>query len=502
MVKLLFLGLDGATWDILDPLIDGGKLPTFEKLVEEGSRGPLRSTKPEVTYPAWRVLSSGKHPGKLGVYGWNRPDFQQRTFVFANSSDYRTRDVWDYAAQAGYRSAVVNQPGTFPPLEIDGILLSGPESQGEEVVHPPERTELVERYARQSHGITGAVDRGDLDRVCSIIENHVDLSVDLADEADILHHVVFLTDTVQHHLWDDEEALERVWTAVDEGLDRLLEETDPDVVIAASDHGFQPLDYIVSVNQILAEEGLASVEMPTGASMVGGLGLDRDTVLRWAGRLGIDEQSLSHLPSWVKDLVPDASGELSARREHAIQWDDTQALTGDGKGVHVTDPSIVEDVREALLSATGPDGEQLFDAVRERESVWGGPYLDRAPDLLVEGAEGIEPSGTLHPETVRPVEPGETWIAHHHPEGIVLAWGEGVRGGSVDGASIVDVMPTILAALGAAVPNDVDGEVLDVFEAPPEVERCDPLPVKDDRQAYSPEEQEAIEERLEDLGYL
>ena len=65
--KVFVLGLDGATFDVIKPLIEKGLLPTLKKLLEEGTHIPLTSSIPPVTVPAWKCYSTGKTPGKLGV---------------------------------------------------------------------------------------------------------------------------------------------------------------------------------------------------------------------------------------------------------------------------------------------------------------------------------------------------------------------------------------------------------------------------------------------------
>lgn len=501
MARLVFLGLDGATWDVIDPLIQDDRLPTLARLTEDGTRGTLASTDPPVTYPAWRVLSSGKNPGKLGVYGWNRPDFDDRRFVYASSSDYRTRDVWDYLNAAGLTTAVVNQPGTYPPFEVDGVFISGPESQGDDIVRPRTRRDLLDRYIPHSHGLANRVTQEDLPRVHEVIETNMHVATDLGSEVDVLHHVVFLTDTVQHHLWDQPEALAEVWETVDRALGQMLDTLDPETVVLASDHGFQALDLKVNVNTLLAEHGLASLSMPKGAGLLGGLGIDRGNVLKVARRLGITEQTLAKLPAFLKDRVPEKGGNLQTRRAAGVDWEATVALTGDGRGVHLADPSRLDEVREVLKSATDRDGKPLFERVQPAPEVWHGPFLDRAPDLLITPRDGVEPGGTIGPGVLHDPVPGEGWIAHHHPDGLLLAWGQGIDRGQLQGARLVDVMPTLLASVDAPIPTDIDGQVLDVFTTKPQIERRDPLAVGQ-AQELSEEEMAKVEDRLKGLGYL
>ena len=66
--KVLFIGLDGATFDVLDPLISQGLMPKLKHFIDQGVRGPLETTIPPITPTAWVSWMTGKNPGKHGVF--------------------------------------------------------------------------------------------------------------------------------------------------------------------------------------------------------------------------------------------------------------------------------------------------------------------------------------------------------------------------------------------------------------------------------------------------
>ena len=65
-MKVFVLGLDGATWDVLEPLIQDGLLPNLARLREQGSSGSLRSVFPPLSPVAWTGVMTGKNSGKHG----------------------------------------------------------------------------------------------------------------------------------------------------------------------------------------------------------------------------------------------------------------------------------------------------------------------------------------------------------------------------------------------------------------------------------------------------
>ena len=71
--RILVIGLDGGTWDLLMPLAKQGFLPILHELVVGGSYGELESTIPPITGSAWVSFATGKNPGKTGVYDFLFP---------------------------------------------------------------------------------------------------------------------------------------------------------------------------------------------------------------------------------------------------------------------------------------------------------------------------------------------------------------------------------------------------------------------------------------------
>ncbi len=72
-MKVVVVGLDGAIWDPLLPYINKGELPGYAQFWKKGMHGPLLSTIPYLTQPAWKSYSIGKNPGKTGVFHWSMP---------------------------------------------------------------------------------------------------------------------------------------------------------------------------------------------------------------------------------------------------------------------------------------------------------------------------------------------------------------------------------------------------------------------------------------------
>jgi len=97
-LRLLVIGLDGATFDIIKPLIAQGRQPALSRLVAEGASGPLRSTIPPVSAPAWSTFMTGLNPGKHGIFQWRAYDPTKYTCLDGHliiSSRLAGRTFWD-----------------------------------------------------------------------------------------------------------------------------------------------------------------------------------------------------------------------------------------------------------------------------------------------------------------------------------------------------------------------------------------------------------------------
>src|SRR5262245_4834372 len=124
--KVLFIGLDGCTFDLLDQLMDAGLMPQLKRFIGDGVRGLLETTIPPITPTAWVSWMTGKNPGKHGVF-----EFLLRRKGSNSLPDMpvssRSRDgiaFWDVLGLMGKRAIVTNVPCTYPPTMVNGLMIS------------------------------------------------------------------------------------------------------------------------------------------------------------------------------------------------------------------------------------------------------------------------------------------------------------------------------------------------------------------------------------------
>src|SRR5208282_1395644 len=121
--RYLVLGLDGGTFDLLDPLMEAGELPFLSSLVQRGARAPLRSVYPAKTIPAWYSFATGKDPGELGIFGFTEPGESPGRSNVVQS--FRPQEAfWDRLSRIGKKVGVLNFPmaAAYP---LHGFVLPG-----------------------------------------------------------------------------------------------------------------------------------------------------------------------------------------------------------------------------------------------------------------------------------------------------------------------------------------------------------------------------------------
>jgi predicted AlkP superfamily phosphohydrolase/phosphomutase len=123
--QVVFIGIDGATWRYLDPLIEQGRLPNLRRIKSDGCYGTLLSTPCYVSPPAWASMLTGYAPEKTGVYTFGKFSWDAGKFSSLTAEDVRVPWVWDVASQAGKKVAVTNVPLTYPVSPVNGIMVSG-----------------------------------------------------------------------------------------------------------------------------------------------------------------------------------------------------------------------------------------------------------------------------------------------------------------------------------------------------------------------------------------
>jgi predicted AlkP superfamily phosphohydrolase/phosphomutase len=519
--RLLIIGLDGATFDLIDPWSAQGKLPHITALMERGLRADLESTMPPVTFPAWSSFMTGKNPGKHGIYDFARrkPGSYHLEFVGARSRQGPT--IWKLLSDGGLRVGVMALPTTYPPETVNGFMISGfdsPVSTGTDpsFIYPQALfAELKKRVGQ--YKITDfqqfRVGRGWHDKALGKIRETLERKAAIAayllkkEPWDCFMVLFGESDTVCHHFWmfhdlasprrprevkgEFQEAILSIYQRLDAIVGRLIALAHArTAVMLLSDHGSGGAgDKVVYLNRWLESQGLLKFR---GGIRAGARGA---SLLRAAG--------LKLLPLRVQEglfrkgpQVGDAL--LSQTQLGAIDWSRTRAFSTEmntlpaiwinlrGRDPNgIVAPEQYEELRDELIaglsSFLNPEtGQKVVIQTHRREELYHGPHVDLAPDLVLEmnldngyTYTCLSSRGRRGHEPVRPLRKGKSAGAKgqsmngsHRRRGILLfANGRGAGRKQLGTVSIMDMAPTILRFFGLPTPIDMDGRFIPEISA-------------------------------------
>lgn len=534
--RILVVGLDGGTFDLLAPLRDAGLMPNLRHLMRDGAGGVLNSTSPPITPVAWTTFMTGCRPLCHGVVDFRRLDADARHLVLNSSRSIRCPTIFDWLRRAGGRAVSINLPMTYPPRWPGSLVIGGVDSPStaraleaeaefarrllERVPdftvqavwrqRPPDRTALFDGLKRTGASFRARVEAARVaDELCDWR-----LMVVQFQELDGLQHRVWevLSLAAQSGATTPEiDAARKTMTVLDDCLGELIDLAGRHraAVCVVSDHGFGTFEGTVSTNSLLRDAGLVQgFRGPrVAAHAIGQSGGrlhkwlyrrrqpgERSTVLR--------RRITSQFPfDWRRTLAWSPQGDLGA-----LVYVNSRRRFGRG-------PVCTERQREDVLAqlhacfdqARHPQtGRPLFSEIIDvAQRIARDPIDNQLPDLMAIPGPGIH-TETKHRKGhwfARPTSLTGT----HRREGIWILYGPGIRRGTWQSAAIEDVAPTLMALLDVPHDGHGQGSVLNdaiTLEVPSQDRPIEHQAVTPSSWTYSAEEQAQIEQRLEGLGYL
>lgn len=473
--RVLLIGLDGATFSVLDPLIEDGTMPFLRDFLATGAHGPMISTPHCLTPAAWTTVMTGRSPGEHGVYDFVAVDRggDHPTYTLTTATDCACETIWAIAHRHGRRVTVLNFPGTFPAPDIDGFVVPGfvPWNYLPRAVRPRDlyaRLREQPDFNAQELAIDWSLERKALqglpeDRLEEWVAFHTareqqwfmiashlmrqepcELTAVLFDGVDKLQHVCY-------HLLDPSvrpavvpERLSALCADYFRRLDGFLKELVDLAgagahVLMVSDHGFRLAgEKIFYVNVWLEQQGLLA--------WADGVPVDRDRRLTLDGHNETD--ILFDWSRTVACALTASSNGIFIRRAGA---------DGDA-GVPASEYAEFRDrLASRLRSIVDPDtGAPVLADVLVSDEAFAGQSSTRAPDLTLVLADRSFVS-VLRAEAA--LQPRRSPYGTHDPTGVFLASGPGIRrGAELETLPILTVAPTVLYALGLEVPEEMEAE--------------------------------------------
>lgn len=482
-MKALILGLDAACPEIL---LESEDLVNFRRLMEVGFYGRIESVHPPITVPAWMCMATSQDPGSLGVYGFrNRPDRDYSRLAYVDSRSFKAMTIWDQFAREGRKSVIVGVPPSYPPRKVNGVCVGcflTPDPRSNDFVFPSEWQKRIREiepdYQVDVKGFRTSDKRWLRDAIFSLSRRQFSVVRRLMQDVDwdFFQFVDIGLDRIQHGFWRFHDPLHRFhdpdnpfktvirdyYRHLDEELGRILGLLGDDVaVFVTSDHGARRLDGAFCVNEWLIREGYLKLERyPETPTPLADLSVDWSKTRAWS-----EGGYYARVYLNVKGREPE--GTIAPADYEAIR----------------------EELAEKLRDTRDPEGRPLGTVVQKPEEIYRSVH-GVAPDLLVYfGGLAWRSAGTIGHQRIH-LEENDTGPddANHAQHGAFILAAEGLsEAGERDGATILDVAPTLLELAGCDIPDTMQGRSL--LSAPRRVNR-------------EGTDTEEVRDRLRGLGYI
>ncbi len=533
MNPTVLIGLDGASFTILNALTEDGTMPFLKQFMSNGVKSELLSTPNPLTPPAWVSLMTGRSPGYHGVFDfiWAEQRKTNHYFTLHNFRDIQCETIWSMISRQNGKVCSLNFPIMSPPPEVSGYIVPGLVSwkHMRRYVHPeslyPQLKALPGFNVRElawDFDLEKKAERGvQEEEYESWIEFHIrrekqwfgivkylmqhdpsDLTAILFDGLDKICHMgwKFLDPEIfpeSPSAWEKKirNLCLEYFRVLDGFLAEIAELAGSNArIFMASDHGFGPSWEVFRVNTWLHSQGY----------------------LIWKELGDLDNKSKESAERLVNSHFV------------LLDWDKTTAYarssTSNGIYIRVAkEPGqpgvpaeqyqafrdeLIEKLKTVRDHATG---ERIVKRILKKEESFPGSHNGQAPDLtlVMRDHSFVSILDKMPIVCQRPEVEGT-----HYPEGIFLAQGPGIRTGvTIPQLSIIDVAPSLLYSLGLDIPEDFEGRLPEeIFEQlflqkhPSVMGEATQPPGTSEHKAKSAnmeaEEEEQIYKQLKALGYL
>jgi predicted AlkP superfamily phosphohydrolase/phosphomutase len=505
--RVLVICIAESTLDLIVPWAKAGLLPTFKSLISEGTSGPLRSQIPIITPQMWGTIVTGKSPGYHALFDfWQRgPDGRFREI---NGSDVKEKPIWQILSENEVPCGIINVPFTYPPQKIKGFMISGEDAPGahRSIASPSSLyDEIVRKFGRYRLKDIFVGGRQKTDYLTLIEE-------DTAKQTDVLEYLVsrkewefFLTfysatAIAQHYFWSDMESkdennlfrnvIETAYRCLDTAIHRLMKAAGPEtIVFIMSECGAGALLSGVQINTWLEKEGflIRKIKTSNTPSVRASMNLIKSelgkivantrknvqrglpqSVYFWANH------NMKGVKAWIQSYLTGSD----------IDWSKSKAFSRGKEGeifinLKGRDPrgivkpgieyeSVRNSIIESLSKLVDPEtGKRAVDRAYRREELYQGPMLEWAPDLIIQWhdtaympTESDRDSESIFVPRWREYMNWPT-SGSHRIDGILFVKGPGIsKAKRVEGARIIDMVPTWLYSLNQRIPSDLEGKVI------------------------------------------
>jgi predicted AlkP superfamily phosphohydrolase/phosphomutase len=459
--KILIIGLEGLSPELLTSLINDDKLPNLSNLIKNGTMLNLTSPLPLVSPVTWTSFSTGKNPGKHGIFGWQQCDLDSYKTYIPLSNDVKAKTFWEIASENGKRVIIINAYLTYPPKPINGIIISGMPSPYLST-YPPELKEELERdgYKVEAKGYVYTPVNEFIEDLYNTVEIRTKVALKLMESEDWdLFFILFPEiDRIQHCCWKDVEEngkhkkeILKFYEFIDEKVGEIVKKAGNATIFIVSDHSFRKSEKRFHVNQWLLKESYLKLK-PTLKNFVNSIMLRGAYILR---KIVLSDLILKFTKIVRKELSEIKPLELEVdynnSKAFACAFYETSIYINPKLDANEREKIKEEIVRK--LKELKNNNEKVFKEVYKNNEIYNGPLLNISPDIILFPNEGYLAVGDFYSQLF---ESGYKETGTHKQGGILIV----NKKFKIKEASIMDIAPTVLRLMKINVREDFDGKPL------------------------------------------
>ena len=435
--RVVVIGLDGVPHSFATRMIREGRMPNLARIFQAGTLRPLTSTWPFVSSVAWSSFMTGCNPGKHNIYGFVDRRLNTYNVFLPNSETMRAEPIWSTLSREGKRVGVMNVPVTYPPREVNGLMVSCFLSPSlEKATYPRELAGRLQQMGYKIDADAAIARRSKtefMQELLDVLDHRAQAMLTLMDEEpwDFFMSHIMETDRLHHFYWEYMEADDPVWApafyAFYQRLDAILgqvwERIGPDTtLIMLSDHGFCSIRKEVYLNYYLREHGWLQLQPQDGR------------------------------PPTLADMAPSSRAYSLDPGRIFINLEGREPRGSVRPGAEYE--RVREELAAEMLDMRDPDdGAPMVERVYRREEIYHGDSAQNAPDLVVAPRVGYALKGALNQD--RLTHKGDVLIGEHtHDDALLYISGHDLV---TTALTMQDVAPAVFSLMGVAQPAGLDG---------------------------------------------
>jgi hypothetical protein len=451
--RVVIVGVDGASWSVIDPLLAAGKLPNLAALMRRGVHANLATVEPVISPVVWTSIATGQPPSVHGI-----GDF------FGDAREIAAPTIFERLAVQGLRVGTYEWLVTWPPRALPGGFVIPDWLRRDGAISPSDAFARagVSDYRYSNAGITtrAGFHRTSFRELAARPARWNALA--RAFELDAGAVSFYAIDALSHRFWGDSypaqfepgsapppepqysRVIEDAYVGFDRALGEIVAALPPEcAVIVASDHGFMASPewqrvWSFQLRKVLAEAGLRegpnTFELGEFAAVMarvvpGDFARQEAQLTKLVALLeGMTSEGGAPLFTvWRLDGIERPTGHERGWGDRLGQWAFRQ-LARFTRGIEFDQPA------HAWIVAM-PNGDAL-------EAAW--------PNGRV------RVGGKLH--AARELIFGDGFSGVHHPVAVFAAAGGPLRHDAQRGElSVLDIAPLYAYLAGARIPDDLPG---------------------------------------------